>query len=310
METPHTQHSRQQKMSIFLRRHEQWSAWIFFMLMSGLVMFCTGHAGYELLLAPLLGIMYLYALKICALYVRRSTALGVVGLFFAATPLYGLHPAELCMCLQVVVLYHVLVWARGKREAFRPRHFVVLGLAAGVTLLLLPAAVAFYIPLGALMLWGAPGRRLSSAGIVLGMLVMPLWLVFSGLWRASMLGDAVCYIPAVVISAVVVLLFLPSMVTLLRSRPERRHITPGALALAWALGVLQQAGAWYYYPLVLPALLGVALLLHKRVTNRRLRYLLRCIGLLAPFVTLCATLLICAHRGAVSQPEQDTYLMP
>lgn len=310
METTHTHQNERQRVSVYLRRHEQWNAWIFFVLMSGLVMYGTGRGIGGLVLAPLLGIMQLYALKICALYVRRSTAWAVAGLYFAATPLYELQPAVLCMCLQVVVLYHVLVWARGKRETYCPRHFVVLGLAVGVTLLLLPAAVVFYVPAGMLMLWGTPGRRVSSACIVAGMLVLPLGYMVCGqrcdVWRAAMCS----HISPSVALGLVVLLFLPAMVALRRSRPERRHITPGALALAWVLGVQQAVGWPYFYPLVVPALLGVALLLHKRVTNRRLRYLLRAVGLLAPFVTLCAALLVSAHRGGSTPPAQPIYIVP
>lgn len=292
------QMSRRRKVSVFLRQHEQWNAWVFFTLMSGLVMYCVGLRGMPLLLTPMLGIMQLYVLKISSLYVRRSTALAITGLFFAATPFYRAEPALLCTSLQVVVLYHTLVWVRGKRNMFSLRHFVVLGLAAGVSLLLLPAAAVFYAPLGALMLW-CNRNRWWSAGCILFLTIGPaLALIFSGIWPVM---PAFTGMSSVLSVLLVVLMFLPAAVTIRRGRPERRNMALGMLLTAWLLGCLQPTGWMYFYPLLLPALLGVVLMLHKKVTNHRLLYALRALGLLIPFATLCAAAILPVYRSASHQ---------
>lgn len=304
------QESRREKVSVFLKQHEQWSAWGFYTLMSGLILYCTSHTVNSVLMAPLIGIMQLYALKLCSLYVRRSTAAAIAGLYFAATPFYTIHPGVLCMCLQVVVLYHVLVWARGKRQEFRPRHIVVLGLSVGITLLLLPAAAVFYAPVAALMLRCNSRSRLLFVAILTAAVALPLYVLFSRSWNPAAIHPSIPGISSALAIVIVLLLFLPGAVAIRRSRPERRYITLGLLALAWVLAIPQPPGWTYFYPLCLPSLLGLALLLHRKVTDRRLRYLLRAFGLLLPFITLCATLVLPIYRQANPCPASPTTRQP
>lgn len=290
---------QQSRVSVFLKQHEQWSAWAFFTLMSGLIMYCQGQRGVALLHTPLLGIMLLYVLKICALYVRRSTAWALTGLCFAATPFYHCPQAELCMSLQVVVLCHVLVWARGKRDAFQPRHFVVWGVSMGLSLLIVPAAALFYVPVAVLMLWSNRHRWWKDCGAASVGLLLPLGvaLVCRPILTETVTLPSGGLAPGVVMAVVPVLL-CGAFVTVRRSRPTRRYAVAGLLALGWGAGLVLYPGWTYFYPLLILAVVGGALLLHRYVANRRMLYLLRAVGLLVPFITLCAVLILPIWRQA------------
>ena len=282
--------AQQSKVSLFLKQHEQWSAWAFFTVMSGLVMYCMGLRGMQLLHVPLLGIMLLYVLKICAMYLRRSTAWALTCLCFAITPFYQAPAAELCMCLQVVTLCHVLGWVRGRRQVFCQRHFVVLGLAAGLTLLLLPKAAVFYAPVALLMLWvnrralvGAVARALAGGALPLAL--------YAGARDFMPVPAAVPCLPLWGVAGGVLLLLALAAMAVRKGRPERWPVALLALVIAWGSGVWMTVSWPYFLPLAILALVGVALLLHKFCVHRRALYFLRALGLLIPFVTLIAVLL-------------------
>ncbi len=218
------QANRREKVSVFLKKHEQWSAWAFYTLMSFLLLrfgvgpvsqnmdfrceydlniyYLIGNAwmqgvvpyselsdlkgpltflqhglgslltpgslcGIALLHAPILGIMLLYTLKLCSLYIRRSSAWAITGVFFIFNLSYGANPAELTTTLQMVVLYHLLVWARGKRNFFCDRHFFLIGLSIAVALLTKYNQLVFFVPASLLMLWVHRHRVARALGLML-----------------------------------------------------------------------------------------------------------------------------------------------
>lgn len=315
-----SEQKKRSKVSVYLKQHEQMSAWLFFTIMATLVMYCSGYRGIALLHTPLLGIMLLYILKLASLYIRRSTAWAVSCAFFALTPFCSAHPAELSMCLQFVVLYHVLGWARGKRAEFRPRHFFVLGMAAGVALLSRCGAEIFYIPVGLLMLW--INRRHLLIALVMS--IAGAALPAAALATATLSGMELPYTEREYTACLPVLLgmlllFPAAAVTISRSRPERRGFTMIMLGLSFAggailygLGKMDLTSAiCYFCSLAVPSLVGVALMLHRRMSGWRGLYLLRALCLLIPFATLCTVLIIPVYRTATSQatpqpqPEQS-----
>lgn len=296
---------RKSRVSIFLKQHEQWSAWCFFTLMSALVLYVTGLRGHELLHTPLLGIMMLYVLKICSLYVRRSSAWAITGIFFACTPLFSAHISELSMSLQFVVLYHVMAWARGKRREFCPRHFFVSGLGTGVAVAAHPVAMAFYIPVVVVMLIVNRRRLLPAVGMLL--LGFALIMVADRLipWPTHPTDTVV---PLYFLSLLCVL--LPAIATVNRNHPERRksvHITLGVaivgIAVA-ALGGFCSAPQDFFclLPFALLSLVGTALLLHRRLGSSKGVALLRGLGIICPFITLCLVLIAPVYRIATEVP--------
>lgn len=185
-----------------LQEHEQKSAWLFFTVMSYLLMsyapqtgtfyagdiatplsmlewnigLLWGYGHHTLLLALhsiLIGFWLLYCLKTAALFVRRSTAWAITGLMFLFCPEFCCKAAELPMVMQTVCMYHVLIWARGKRERFCPRHFFMLGVGISVALLTTLSQVVFWLPLLALMLWVNKGERLKSIAFTIAGLPVP-----------------------------------------------------------------------------------------------------------------------------------------
>ncbi len=304
---------RKSRVSIFLKQHEQWSAWCFFTLMSSLVLYVSGLGWEALLLTPMLGIMMLYVLKICALYVRRSSAWAITGVFFACTPLFTAHVSELSLSLQFVVLYHVMAWARGKRREFRPRHFFIVGLSTGVALTSLLAATVFFLPVVMLMLWVNRGSLIKAVdkllfGFVLSLLVHALltWPV------CAKLPEPGAQVPLYFLPLLGLL--LPAITTVNHNHPERRtatHIALGTAVIAITAAALsgfcpEPQELFCLLPFALLALVGTALLLHKRLGSSKAVALLRGIGIICPFVTLCAVLIAPVYRMATAPPPQPT----
>ncbi len=190
-----------------LHEHEQKSAWLFFSVMSYLLMSYTplsepfrtefqvgdlagplstlewytglmwGYGHHTLLLALhsiLIGFWLLYCLKTAALFVRRSTAWAITGLMFLFCPEFCYRAAELPMVMQTVCMYHVLIWARGKRERFCPRHFFMEGAGIGVALLTTLSQMVFWVPLLVLMLWVNRGERLKSIAFTIAGMLLPI----------------------------------------------------------------------------------------------------------------------------------------
>lgn len=299
------------RVSIFLKQHEQWSAWWFFTLMSALVLYVGGLNRWELLHTPMLGIMMLYVLKICSLYVRRSSAWAITGVFFACTPLFTAHISELSMSLQFVVLYHVMAWARGKRREFKPRHFFIAGLSTGVALTSLLAATVFYVPVIMLMLWVNRGSLMKAVNKLLLGFLLTLWVHILLTWPVcAKLPEPGAQVPLYFLPLLGLL--LPAITTVNRNHPERRtatHIALGTAVLAITAAALsgfcpEPQELFCLLPFALLSLVGTALLLHKRLGSSRAVALLRGIGIICPFVTLCAVLIAPIYRIATAPPPQ------
>lgn len=188
-----------------LRGHEQKSAWLFFAVMSYMVMKLTpdwgviatdgggmlwytelwlgvtlgfGHAeGVLVLHSAAMGIWLLYCLKTASLFVRRSTAWAITGLMFIYCTDFWAGPGELNIMLQTVSLYHILVWARGKKSIFPPRHFFIAGVGVTTALMTTPAAVLFWFPVVGLMIWVNHDRRIKSLAYALGGIAVPYGLL-------------------------------------------------------------------------------------------------------------------------------------
>lgn len=297
------------RVSVFLREHEQWNAWIFFTLMALLVMYGAGPFNCTMLPCALLaGMVMLYMLKLSALYLRRSTAWATTGICFAFVPFILAWQTMLSLCLQVVVLYHVLVWARGKRNDFSPRHFFIAGLAVSISLLKWSEEGLFYLFPILLMVWSTRRRWPMAVGMLLtgsiaGMALSPMRLILPG----SLLSSTPSFSMIWAVPSVVILVVL-SAVTVGRSRPERRRVS---ICLAgWLAGVALCVGWHYFIPLLLLSMIGVALLLHRHLQDQRILNLLRALGLLIPFVTLCAALLIPLYRTATTAPAAEQKSSP
>lgn len=150
------------------------------------------HGGAMLLHASVLGFWILYGLKTAALYVRRSTAWAIAGLFFFYTLQMCAEPAELVMALQQVSLYHVLVWSRGRKNCFCNRHLFIAGLGVAVALLTKFNLTVFWLPVIPLMLWCnrahlVRGTAMVAAGVFLPLLPFILYFyqhgALSDLWQ-------------------------------------------------------------------------------------------------------------------------------
>ena len=301
---------RKSRVSIFLKQHEQWSAWWFFTLMSALVLYVCGLRGWELLHTPMLGIAMLYVLKICALYVRRSSAWAITGVFFACTPLFTAHVSELSMSLQFVVLYHVMAWARGKRREFRPRHFFIVGLSTGVALTALLAATVFFLPVVVLMLWVNRGSLIKAVDKLLFGFVLSLWVHILQTWPVcAKLPEPGAQAPLYFLP--LLCLLLPDIATVKHNHPERRtavHIALGTAVIAITAAALSgfcpepRELLFCLLPFTLLALIGTALLLHKRLGTGKGVALLRGLGIICPFITLCVVLLAPVYRMATKAP--------
>ena len=296
-----TERTRGSKVSIFLKEHEQWSAWGFFTLMTLLVMYCTGERGVALLHTPLLGFMFLYILKLSSLYVRRSTAWAITCLLFALSPLLKCHPAVICVSLDIIVLYHVLIWARGKRRIFCNRHFFILGAALGVNAMMDVRMIVWCLPSALLMLGVNRQRLFPSLGMLLAGALIPLG---AGLSDLSLPMEGMGW------SALAgLLLLIPATVTLNRSRPERSIFIHIALTMALIAGTLmicctdnEPEQLLRLLPWLLLALLGIALLLHRKMSGLPFLRALRAVLLLCPFITLCLVLLLPLYRAATAPP--------
>lgn len=289
-------------VSVFLKKHEQWSAWGFYTVMAALVMCGSGQQGFALLSAPVVGILQLYLLKIGALYVRRGTAWAVTGLCFALVPFYAGSAVAAGLCLQVVVLCHVLVWARGKRREFCARHFYVLGLAVVASVLTLWGAALYYVPLGGLMLWVNRARL----GMAVGMLVL------GAATAVALLHGLAGVEQPQAVSLWWWLLFplhVPVYMLVRRSRPERRRVLAvgmaGSAGLCCAVGVFGCSPAVLgLLPMVWSAVVGGVLFLRARCEHCAALVHLRIPGLICPFVTLLAVLIVPVYRAATAAPHE------
>lgn len=301
------------RLSIFLKQHEQWSAWCFFTLMSTLILYVSGLGWWALLHTPMLGIMMLYVLKICALYVRRSSAWAITGVFFACTPLFTAHISELSMSLQFVVLYHVMAWARGKRREFRPRHFFIVGLSTGVALTAQLAATVFFLPVVVLMLWVNRGGLLKAVDKLLFGFVLTLLVHTVLTWPVgAKLPEPGAQVPLYFLP--LLCLLLPGIATVNHNHPERRttvHIALGTAVITITVAALsgfcpEPQELFCLLPFTLLALIGTALLLHKRLGSSKGVALLRGLGIICPFITLCVVLIAPVYRVAKAPPPQPT----
>ena len=194
-----------------LHEHEQMGAWLFFCIMSFLVMSyipaglkppievmaaeCSrsmlheilyrvvslrigGHLFTLALHSIVIGIWLLYCLKTASLFVRRSTAWAITGIVFIYCTGFFMAPAEIVLAPATISLYHILVWARGKKDSFPPRHLFLAGLGMGIGLLATESEAIFWLPIIVLMLWVNRGQRIKGALIALSGLASVLGMVF------------------------------------------------------------------------------------------------------------------------------------
>lgn len=192
-------------INAMLHEHEQKSAWLFFAVMSYMVMRLTpecgctatdcggvlwyvelwlgasvgfGHVeGVRILHSMAIGIWLLYCLKTASLFVRRSTAWAITGIMFIYCTDLWAGPSELNLVLQTVSMYHILVWARGKKAYFPPRHLLLAGMGITTALMTTPAAVVYWFPIMGLMLWVNRQRKLKSIAMAIGGIAIPYGLV-------------------------------------------------------------------------------------------------------------------------------------
>lgn len=150
------------------------------------------HGGTMALHACVLGIGMLYGLKTAALFVRRSTAWAITGMFFFYSLQMCAEPAEWTMAWQQVTLYHVLVWSRGRKDCFGNRHLFLAGMGIAVALLTKWNQAAFWLPIIPLMLWCNRAYlfrsgAMAAAGILLPLLPFALYFYWHGallsLWQ-------------------------------------------------------------------------------------------------------------------------------
>ena len=342
-----------------LHEHEQMSAWLFFAVMSYLVMRftpecgCTadtcggilwyteiwlgallswGHtAGVLVLHSVVIGIWLLYCLKTASLFVRRSTAWAITGLMFIYCSDLWAGPAELNLVLQTISMYHLLVWARGKKDYFPPRHLFLAGLGVTVAMMTTPTAVVFWLPVIGHMLWVNHGKRLQSCAYCIGGLSTP-WAVvafifgcnpatagfiqphfesyFSG-WQNSLLCTAplqifVGTLPGFCQSWVPPLLALipGHLLLFMWLRPFRKIRHSRKLGINTTLGIsfvlvfvvsfcmMKHPYFTAFYPFMLISLIGVILSIRRWIRNRSAKRVLRGIGLMVPFITLLVLLII------------------
>lgn len=353
-----------------LHEHEQMSAWLFFAVMSYLVMRftpecgCTAEAcggplwyteiglgailgwgswaGVLVLHSVCVGIWLLYCLKTASLFVRRSTAWAITGLMFVYCTDLWAGPSELNLALQTISLYHLLVWARGKKNYFPPRHLVIAGMGVTVAMLTTPGAVVFWLPVIGHMLWVNQGRRLLSSCYCLGGLAVP-WAVVVLLYTCctqsteALLSDYIplklagaqdclllraplqifvgvlpgfcqCWIPPVLALVPGHLLLFMWMRPFRKIRRSRKVGINTTLGVAFALVFWESfctAGATEFtafYPFMLISLIGIILSVRRRIRNRAAKRVLRGIGLMVPFITLVVLLLVPLLGKAMGTP--------
>lgn len=355
-----------------LQEHEQMSAWLFFAVMSYLVMRftpgcgCTaescggplwyaeiwlgaamawGHAaGVQILHSVLIGIWLLYCLKTASLFVRRSTAWAITGLMFVYCTDLWAGPAEMNLVLQTVSMYHLLVWARGKKDSFPPRHLVIAGMGVTVAMLTTPTAVVFWLPVIGHMLWVNQGKRLQSSAFCLGGLMIP-WVVpvclaaicraqalsatttlapYFTEWQESVLlneplqifvgvlpGFCRSWVPpllALIPGHLLLFMWLRPFQKIRRSRKVGINTTLGVtfLLVFWACFCTGQAPYYCaFYPFILISMIGIILSIRRRIRNRSAKRVLRGIGLMVPFITLMVLLLIPVLRTALGETPQQ-----
>lgn len=353
-----------------LHEHEQMSAWLFFAVMSYLVMrfapgcnyeaeacggalwrteiglgaaLSWGHAaGVIVLHSVVIGIWLLYCLKTASLFVRRSTAWAITGLMFVYCTDLWAGPSELNLVLQTISLYHLLVWARGKKNYFPPRHLVIAGMGVTVAMLTTPGAVVFWLPVIGHMLWVNQGKRLLSSSYCLGGLAAP-WVILllyalctqstaapvsaytppklAGaqdclLLRAPLQifvgvlpGFCQCWIPPVIALIPGHLLLFMWMRPFRKIRRSRKVGINTTLGTAFALVFWEsfctagEAEFTAFYPFMLISLIGIILSVRRRIRNRTAKRVLRGIGLMVPFITLVVLLLVPLFRKATGEGD-------
>lgn len=136
------------------------------------------------------GFWLLYCLKTASLFVRRSTAWAITGIIFVYCPGFNGGTEELVMVLQTISLYHILVWARGKKDHFHPRHFFILGLGISVAWLSNARHLLFWAPIFPLMLWVNKNKR--TQGILLTLAGSGAVILISAILNYSQTISAFC----------------------------------------------------------------------------------------------------------------------
>ena len=252
------------------------------------------HCGVALLHCSLLGIWMLYSLKTASLFVRRSTAWALTGILFIYCLYMAAGPAEITMTLQTVSLYHVLVWARGKKHRFADRHLFIAGLSVAVAVLTKFNQIVFWAPVILLMLWVNREHWLRGLGMLVAGFVPPILLTVAyfaatgtlgALWEEYIMTAIRYGSPSWAESA-----FVTEHLKLIANiTPEHvRQLIP------WEWLVVPNFRGehaflhyyFYFYPYVLLSLVGMELVLRRRIRNRSVRRVLRGIGLMTPFATL------------------------
>lgn len=360
----------------FLHRHEQMSAWVYFSLMSFLVirygiagsnlnggisysdipdiLYLTGHSwmegklpyshlsstdgplplllhgigslltpcslfGAQLIYAFLLGVWLLYALKTCALYVRRSTAWALTGILFIPVLGFSTQPAEMLLPFQQVTLYHLLVWSRGRKDTFQPRHLALAGIGMGAALATQWDLALFWLPILPLMLLANRRHLVKSALILAGGLLLPLlpFLVYfhtcgilDSVWQAYILAPAPAYadfpliraasnlLPLWLMSLPGVLLLTAWVAPTLKGRPRRRYAVAIVLGAAWLPELILSFihppfhTLSFFIPYSLLSLIAIAQFTSRWLNRDDTRIYVRMFGLMAPMLVLMAALSI------------------
>lgn len=214
------------------------------------------HCGTMALHSVALGFWLLYCLKTAALYVRRSTAWAITGLFFAYSMHMAAEAAELPMCLQQVTLYHLLVWSRGRKDVFCDRHLAIAGLGMAVAALTKFNLAVFWVPMLALMLWANRARPAKSiamvaAGLLLPLLAFGLYFSHQGalgdMWReyvqTALLYGAVPFADSALATRHIGLCSLALPYLPAHILPVQLALIPGAMLLAlWVLPAMRGRG--------------------------------------------------------------------
>lgn len=351
-----------------LHEHEQMSAWLFFAVMSYLVMHftpefgCTadacggilwyaeiwlgaslswGHAAGVLILhSVVIGIWLLYCLKTASLFVRRSTAWAITGLMFVYCTDLWAGPSELNLVLQTISMYHLLVWARGKKDYFPPRHLFLAGLGITVALMTTPMVVVYWLPVIGHMLWVNQGKRLISSACFLGgitapwvvvilitgfnpssaALIQPVFESHWGGWHNSLLytepmhifvgtlpGFCQSWVPpmaALIPGLLLLFMWLRPFRKIRRSRKAGINTSLSiAFVLVFAVSfcMMKQPHFTAFYPFMLISLIGIILSIRRSIRNRSAKRVLRGIGLMVPFITLLVLLLIPVLQTAMGK---------
>lgn len=356
-----------------LHEHEQMSAWLFFAVMSYLVMHftpefgCTtatsggilwyteiwlgtllgwGHAAGVLILhSVVIGIWLLYCLKTASLFVRRSTAWAITGLMFIYCTDLWAGPSELNLTLQTISMYHLLVWARGKKDVFPPRHLFLTGMGVTVAMMTTPTAVFFWLPVIGHMLWVNHGQRLQSSACCAGGLVTP-WAVVMLIsifnqssadliqptftpylcdWQNSLLftkplaifvgtlpGCCQSWVPpmaALIPGHLLLFMWLRPFRKIRRSRKLGINTTLGiAFVLVFVVSfcMMKQPHFTAFYPFMFISGIGLILSIRRRIRNRSAKRVLRGIGLMVPLITLFVLLIIPVLQTAMGKQSEQT----